>query len=66
MKVESQYFSLMADETTDVSILKQLVLYGRAEEKGELKSYLLKMVEFEDGKADIITCAIVHYLESSI
>lgn len=62
---ESAYFSLMADETTDVSILKQLVLYGRAVEKGKLKSSFLKMIDLEDGKANTITNAIVSYLESA-
>lgn len=65
MKKESQYFSLMADKTTNVSVLKQLVLYGRAVENGKLQSCFLKMIDLEDGKADTITTAIVRYLESA-
>ena len=35
---DSSFFSLMVDETTDISILKQLVLYGRAVVNGKLNS----------------------------
>lgn len=34
----SNVFSIMVDESTDVSVLKQLVLYGRAVAKGKLKT----------------------------
>ena len=49
----------MVDESTDISILKQLVLYGRAIVQGKLKS----IVDLEDGKALTITNAITSYLE---
>ena len=42
MKGSSSY-SVMADESTDVSVLKQLVLYGRAVVKG--------IIDLSDGKA---------------
>ena len=32
-------FSIMVDESTDVSILEQLVLYGRAVAEGKLKTH---------------------------
>ena len=35
---DSTYFSLLVDESTDISVLKQLVLYGRAVVQGKLKS----------------------------
>ena len=62
---ESLYFSLMADETTDVGILKQLVKYGRVVTGGKLRSCFLKMIDLEDGKAPTITNAIPAYLESA-
>ena len=62
---DSTYFSLMVDESTDISILKQLVLYGRAVVKGKLKSCFLKIVNLEDGKALTITNAITSYLETA-
>ena len=59
----SIYFSLLADESTDISILQQLVLYGRAVVQGKLKSRFLKIVDLEDGKALTITHAITSYFE---
>ena len=39
-------YGIMVDESTDVSVLKQLVLYGRAVVKGELKTrFLIYMME---------------------
>lgn len=55
---DSAYFSLMVDETTDISILKQLVLYGRAVVDGKPKPCFLKIVDLEDGKALTIMNAI--------
>ncbi len=49
---EISYFSLMANESTDVSVLKQMVLYGRAVVNGKLKSSFLKTIDLEDSKAD--------------
>lgn len=40
--------SVMVDESTDVSLLKQLLLYGRAVAKGELKT---RFLDSSDGKA---------------
>ena len=62
---DSTYFSLMVDESTDISVLKQLVLYGRTVVKGKLKSCFLKIVDLEDGKALTITNAITSYLETA-
>ena len=46
----------MADESTDVSVLKQLVLYGRAVVKG--------IIDLSDGKAPTIVDAITTFLQS--
>ena len=56
--------SVMADESTDVSVLKQLVLYGRAVVKGELKTRFLKIIDLNDGKAPTIVDAITTFLQS--
>ena len=55
-------FSIMVDESTDVSVLKQLVLYGRAVAGGKLKTHFLKIVDIEDGRATTIVDAITTYL----
>ena len=62
---QSNSYSIMADESTDVSVLKQLVLYGRAVVKGELKTRFLKIVDLSDGKAPTILAAITTYLQTA-
>ena len=42
LRYVSSFYSLMVDESTDVSILKQLVLYGKSQAFIELK-YLKQM-----------------------
>ena len=54
----SPAFALLVDETTDVSILKQLIIYGRYLVEGEVHSRFLGIVELPDGKAITITDAI--------
>lgn len=60
----SSFYSLMVDESTNISILKQLVLYGRCVVNGELKTRFLKIVDLADGKAPTIVDAITTYLTS--
>ena len=44
------FYSLMVDESTDVSILKQLVLYGRCVVSGELKTHFLEIIDLAHGE----------------
>ena len=53
---------MLVDESTDVSILKQLVIYGRAVAVGKLKT---KYLESDDGKAVTIVDALTSYLHSA-
>ena len=62
---ESSSFSIMVDESTDVSDLKQLAIYGRAVTAGKLKTRYLKIVDIDDGKAATIVDTITSYLQSS-
>ena len=61
----SSSFSIMVDESTDISILEQLVIYGRTVSGGMLKTQNLKIVDIDDGKATTILAAIISYLQSS-
>ncbi len=45
----SAYFSLMTDESTDVSVLKQLVLVGRYLTNGEVKTSFLHITDLANG-----------------
>ena len=62
---QSDTYSIMVDESTDVSILKQLVCYGRAVVEGKLKTRFLMITDLPDGKADTITSALTQYLSAS-
>ena len=44
---ESNHFALMLDETTDSTVIEQLVLHGRCIDHGtgELKSHYLKVID---------------------
>ncbi|KAL5494009.1 hypothetical protein EMCRGX_G015277 [Ephydatia muelleri] len=59
----SPFYGLMIDESTDVSITKHLVLYGRyISELGEPCSTFLRIVDLVNGTAECIEEAIRAYL----
>ena len=59
----STYYGLMIDESTDISVTKQLVLYGRyVNEQGDPVSTLLKMIDLVDGTAQHIVETVTSYL----
>ena len=51
----SPFFALCIDETTDVSITKQLIIYCRYISEGEAKTSFLKITELPDGVAVTIS-----------
>ena len=66
---DSPYIALMADETTDIAITKELILYARyivpsAIPQHSVRSIFLQVSELSDGKADTITTAILELLTS--
>ena len=50
----------MVDESTDVSILKQLVLDGWCVVSSELKTRFLKIIDLADGRAPTIDAITTH------
>ena len=66
--LSSPYFSLMVDETTDISVMKEMVLYARfVSSTSSVTSYFLKIIELSDGRAETVEEAILAYLmEKSI
>ena len=59
----SHFYGLMIDESTDISVLKQLVLHGRyVSEAGQPCSTFLRIVDLVDGTAERIEEAIKAYL----
>ena len=60
---QSDTYSIMIDESTDISILKQLVCYVRCVAiDGKLKTHFLMIADLPDGKADTITITLTQYL----
>ena len=53
---------LMIDESTDVSILKQLVVYGRGIVNGELECHFLGIRDLFNGTAETIESALCNFL----
>ena len=66
---DSLYIALMADETTDIAVTKELILYARyivptATPQQCVRSIFLQLSELSDGKANTITTAILELLSS--
>ena len=55
---DSPFFSLCIDETTDVSITKQLIVYGRYIVDGAVQTSFLRALELPNGQARTITDAV--------
>ena len=62
---QSDSISLFVDESTDIAILKQLVVYGRGVEKGELQCNFLKIKGLTDGTATSIKTATLNFLHTT-
>ena len=58
----SKFYSLLTDESTDIAVLKQLVLVARYRVNGEVKTSFISMQDICDGTANTITQAILSYL----
>lgn len=59
---ESESFSLIVDESTDVSVLKQLVIYGRCVVNGELMSHFFGVRDLFNGTAGTIKTSMLQFL----
>ena len=53
----SPVFTLLVDETMDVSIIKQMIGYARYISNGETKTQFLGIVELSDGRAGGVFCS---------
>ena len=52
---------ILIDETTDISILKQMIIYGCYVMKGETKTHFLGMVELSNSKTMTITDPLLQF-----
>ena len=62
-KLTSPVFFLLIDETTDVSVVKQMIVYGRYLSAGEATTKFLGVVELFDGTATTIADALLQFCE---
>ena len=60
---QSSSISIMVDESTDVAIYKQLVVYGRGVVKGKLVSHFLGIRNLPDGRAETIEKFLLEFLQ---
>ena len=58
--------SLLCDETTDISVLKQMVVYGKyLTDSGGTRTVFLKITDLFDGKAETIERALLQLCEAT-
>ena len=61
----SQFFAIMIDESTDIAILKEMVIYAwYVTPKAEICITFLNILPLRDGTAETIEEAVIAYLES--
>jgi hypothetical protein len=61
----AEHFSIMIDESTDVSTSKNLVMNARFVEKGVVKTRFLELIPIDSGDADTITNCVKTFLEKN-
>ena len=62
----SDHYSVMIDESTDISVIKELVIYARyLSASGEVKNVFLSIVELPNSTADVIEESLVSFLDKS-
>lgn len=61
----SQFFSLMTDESTDIAVLKQLVLVGRYLTDDGIKTSFLRITDIPNGTAETITGAMMKFVSDN-
>ena len=61
----SPSIGLMCDESTDISVTKELILYARVLCHGKMKARFLKLIHIPDGKAETVEKEILAYLHTA-
>ena len=62
----SDHYSVIIDESTDISVIKELVIYARyLSASGEVKNVFSSIVELPNGTADVIKESLVSFLDKS-
>ena len=60
--LSSAFYSLMIDETTDVAVLNEMVIYARYVQSGKVVTTFLNICELSNGTADTIETTLLAYI----
>ena len=55
----------MCDESTDISVTKELIVYARIIAGGEVSTHFLKLIHIADGKAETIEKVLTSFLDEN-
>ena len=55
----------MCDESTDISVTKEVILYARIFAGGKVSTHFLKLIYILDGKAETIEKALLSFLDET-
>ena len=62
--LSSKFYSLMIDESTDVAVVNEMVVYARYIKNGKVTTTFMNICELFNGTADTIENTLVSYLEN--
>ena len=60
---QTTYYSIMADECTDITTVEELSVFCRWEEKGKPEEHFLEIIHLRQANAESIYIALVEYLK---
>ena len=63
--LSSEFFSLMIDESTDIAVVKEMVIYGRYVRSGKVATTFLNICELPNGTADTIETTLLAYMDKN-
>jgi hypothetical protein len=63
--LSSPFYSVMVDETTDVDVKNELIMYIRFLKDGKSATHFARIVDIPDGKAHTIKQCIVNFLQEN-
>ena len=63
--LRKSYYSLMIDETTDIAVLNEMVIYCRYVSNNSVKTAFLKIAELFNGTAECIEKTLLEYLHEN-
>ena len=63
--LSSEFFSLMIDESTDIAVVNEMVIYARYVQSGKVATTFLNICELPNGTADTIETTLLAYMDEN-